>query len=97
MKKKFWLLLAALFTLTLVLSACSDKKDEGSSSEEGKSSGPKELNLVIESEPPSLHPGLATDTTSGAILDNVFEGLTAQKDGEIVPAAAEDYTISDPP
>lgn len=55
----------------------------------------KEINLVIASEPPSLHPGLATDSTSGAILDNVFEGLTTRKDGEIVNAVAEDITISD--
>ncbi|MFO7316561.1 MAG: peptide ABC transporter substrate-binding protein [Bacilli bacterium] len=90
-KKKYWLLLAALFALTLVLGACSgDKKDEGK-----ESSGKKEINLVIASEPPSLHPGLATDSTSGAILDNVFEGLTTRKDGEIVNAVAEDITISD--
>ena len=31
------------------------------------SEGTKELNLVFASEPPSLHPGLATDTTSAAI------------------------------
>jgi len=74
-----------------VLGACSgDKKDEGK-----ESSGKKEINLVIASEPPSLHPGLATDSTSGAILDNVFEGLTTRKDGEIVNAVAEDITISD--
>ncbi|MED3764292.1 peptide ABC transporter substrate-binding protein [Ureibacillus sp. FSL K6-8385] len=91
MKKKFWLLLAALLTLTLVLAACGGgNKDEGK-----KSSGKKEINLVIPSEPPSLHPGLATDTTSSAILDNVFEGLMTRKDGEIVNALAEDYTISD--
>ncbi|NLY80128.1 MAG: peptide ABC transporter substrate-binding protein, partial [Lysinibacillus sp.] len=85
MKKKYYLLLVALLTLTFVLSACNDDN----------SSGEKEINLVIPSEPPSLHPGLATDYTSGAVLINVFEGLTEIKDGEIVKAAAEDYTISD--
>ncbi|MFY3791200.1 peptide ABC transporter substrate-binding protein [Ureibacillus sp. MALMAid1270] len=56
---------------------------------------PKEINLVIASEPPSLHPQLATDTTSGAILNNTFEGLTTVIDGEVVMSAAKDVKISD--
>lgn len=96
MKKKFWFLLAALFTLTLVLSACSGSKEENKNEGEGKeTSRSKELNLVIPSEPPSLHPGLATDSTSSAILNNVFEGLTTRKGSEVVNAAAEDISISD--
>lgn len=96
MKKKFWLLLGALFTLTLVLSACSGSKEENKNEGEGKeTSRSKELNLVIVSEPPSLHPGLATDSTSSAILNNVFEGLTTRQGDEIVNAAAEDISISD--
>ncbi|MFJ8237781.1 peptide ABC transporter substrate-binding protein [Ureibacillus sp. NPDC094379] len=92
MKKNSFLLLAMLLALSLVLAACNFGGEEATT-EDGKSA--KELNLVIPSEPPSLHPALATDTTSGVVLQNVFEGLTTLKDGEVVEAAAEDIKISD--
>lgn len=54
------------------------------------------INLSISSEPPTIDPALGTDTTSGAVIDNVFEGLTAvTPDGEIVPAAAESWDVSE--
>lgn len=93
MRKNSFLLLAMLLALSLVLAACNFGGEEATTTEDGKSA--KELNLVIPSEPPSLHPALATDTTSGVILQNVFEGLTTLKDGEVVEAAAEDIKISD--
>ncbi|MBM7609550.1 oligopeptide transport system substrate-binding protein [Lysinibacillus composti] len=93
MKKSNFLLLVMLLALSLVLAACNFGGEEATTTEDGKSA--KELNLVIPSEPPSLHPALATDTTSGVILQNVFEGLTTLKDGEVVEAAAEDIKISD--
>jgi len=94
MKKNNFLLLSLLLALSVVLAACNfGGSEEKNSSEEGTSA--KELNLVIASEPPSLHPQLATDSTSGAILQNVFEGLTTVKDGEIVNAAAENVEVSE--
>lgn len=93
MKKKYLLFLAALLSLSVVLAACGG--DDEKSGDSGKKSGDKTLNVTIASEPPSLHPGLATDTTSGVILDNVFEGLTTKKDGEVVNAMAEDVKVSD--
>lgn len=54
------------------------------------------LNLAIGSEPPTIDPALATDSTSGAIIKNVFEGLTAMdNEGEILPAAAESWEVSE--
>ncbi|MEK9199944.1 peptide ABC transporter substrate-binding protein [Lysinibacillus halotolerans] len=88
-----------LLALTLVLAACNfgSEKESTDDTKEGASEegGSKELNLVIPSEPPSLHPQLATDSTSNAILQNVFEGLTTVKDGEVVEAAAEKIDVSD--
>ncbi|MCP1146362.1 peptide ABC transporter substrate-binding protein [Lysinibacillus endophyticus] len=102
MKKKNWLLMLMLLTLTLVLAACSGDKEEPAKedSKDGNestetSSGPKELNLVVTSEPPSMHPQLATDSTSNGVLKNIFEGLTTYKNGEVTNAAAEDVKISD--
>lgn len=54
------------------------------------------LNLAIASEPPTIDPALATDSTSGAIIKNVFEGLTAMNnEGEVLPAAAESWEVSE--
>ncbi|UOQ50467.1 peptide ABC transporter substrate-binding protein [Gracilibacillus caseinilyticus] len=54
------------------------------------------FDINIKSEPPSLNPGTATDSTSAAVLDQVFEGLTRiNQDGEPEEAMAESYEVSD--
>jgi len=99
-KNKKFLLLTVLAVFSLVLAACGfggEKSDNSSSSDGTKDSGSKskEINLAIASEPPSLHPQLATDTTSSAILINVFEGLTvSDADGKPTPGMAEKWDIS---
>ncbi|MBO1002130.1 peptide ABC transporter substrate-binding protein [Pseudogracilibacillus auburnensis] len=53
------------------------------------------LSINIKSEPPSLHPGTSTDTTSSAVLDQVFEGLTrVNQEGNPEPAMADEIDIS---
>lgn len=84
-------LTATALSLSALLAACGGDESKTSSSGDGE----KELDLLITSEPPSLHPQLASDTTSGAILESTFEGLTTMVDGEPVLAAAEDYKLSD--
>jgi len=95
MKKNSFLLLSLLLALSVILAACGfgGSEEDSATKEDGTSA--KELNLVIPSEPPSLHPQLATDSTSNAILQNVFEGLTTVKDGEVINAAAEDVKVSE--
>lgn len=99
MKKKI-LALVLLSALMLVLGACnfggsSDKKDDIPSSS-GTKSEDKTLNLTIPSEPPSMNPQLANDSTSGGIIRSIFEGLTrVDKDGNVQNAAAEDVKVSD--
>ncbi|MEK5186531.1 peptide ABC transporter substrate-binding protein [Solibacillus sp. FSL R5-0691] len=85
-------LTATALSLSALLAACGGGEESKSTS---SGDGEKELDLLITSEPPSLHPQLASDTTSGAILENTFEGLTTMVDGEPVLAAAEDYKVSD--
>ncbi|UUX32909.1 peptide ABC transporter substrate-binding protein [Fundicoccus culcitae] len=54
------------------------------------------LNLAIGSEPPTIDPALATDSTSGAIIKNVFEGLThLAADETIQPGVAESWEMSE--
>lgn len=97
-KNKKFLLLTVLAALSLVLAACGFGGDsnEESSGDKSDSGSSKELNLVIPSEPPSLHPQLATDSTSSAILINVFEGLyRLNAEGTPEAAMAESVEISD--
>ncbi|MEG0385184.1 MAG: peptide ABC transporter substrate-binding protein [Solibacillus sp.] len=108
MKFNKFLTLMMVLVLSIVLAACGgdDSKDEDASSEgtttdkgtestTEKPSEPKEINLLFGSEPPSLHPGLATDTTSSTMIQNIFEGLMSMENGEATVAAAESYEISD--
>ncbi|MFT9818544.1 peptide ABC transporter substrate-binding protein [Lysinibacillus sp. NPDC056185] len=100
-KNKKFLLLTVLAVFSLVLAACGfggEKSENSSSSDDGKDSGSKtkEINLAIASEPPSLNPGLAEDTTSSAILINIFEGLTvSDANGDPTPGMAENWEMSD--
>ncbi|WP_180271208.1 peptide ABC transporter substrate-binding protein [Fredinandcohnia onubensis] len=95
--KKISRLLSILFASILVLSACGtfDNGNEEGGGAEGK--GPKqELRINISSEPPTLHPGLATDSTSGVVLNHAFEGLTRiNKNGEAEEAMAEKIDVSE--
>ncbi|MGM9949574.1 MAG: peptide ABC transporter substrate-binding protein [Lysinibacillus sp.] len=101
MKLNKFLMLFMVLALAAVLAACggddTDDSNAGSSDDSGEKTegGTKELNLLVASEPPSIHPGLATDTTSSAIIQNIFEGLMRMEDGEPVEAIAESYEISD--
>ncbi len=54
------------------------------------------LKIATSAEPPTIDPALASDSTSGAIIRNVFEGLTQTSvDGEILPGVAESWETSE--
>jgi oligopeptide transport system substrate-binding protein len=53
------------------------------------------LRTVIGSEPPSLDPSLATDTTSVFFISNMFVGLTAfDSQANVIPSLAEAWSVS---
>jgi oligopeptide transport system substrate-binding protein len=92
---KKWLsgIAAALF-VSSALAGCSG--DEGASGSGNGEDVKQEIVLNAMSEPPDLDPALATDTTSGWILDHIFEGLyTKDKDGKPVLGTAKDVQVSD--
>ncbi|QSS99716.1 peptide ABC transporter substrate-binding protein [Pontibacillus sp. ALD_SL1] len=90
MKRMFF---GVLFVLVLVpmLAACG-----GDASGEGEGESEQSITVNAKSEPPSLDPALATDTTSGWVLDHLYEGLyTENKEGEIIKGLAEEVEVSD--
>lgn len=54
------------------------------------------LDTIISSEPPSLDPSLATDTTSHFLIKQMFVGLgTFDEDANVVPQLATDWSASE--
>jgi oligopeptide transport system substrate-binding protein len=54
------------------------------------------LDINVGTEPPSLDPSLATDTTSHWMIRQMFMGLTAfDQTAQVVPALATDWSVSD--
>ena len=72
----------------MVIAACGGSSDEGSS--EGKKAAKQEITVNWGAEPPSLDPGLATDTTSANILFNIMDPLVKlDKNLDPTPSLAE--------
>lgn len=88
MRKQLKTMGVALATTTLVLTGCSAGN--------GGSTDKKMINLSFTSDPPTLNPALSTDTTSAAVANNLFEGLTrVAKDGTAELAGAESIDKQD--
>ncbi len=100
MKKRLLVFFSMLLVLSMFLVACGGK-DKTDDDKKEPANGPnpdvaQEMRLNIASEPFSLNPGLANDSTSGSILLQTFEGLTRIDDeGKPQPAMAEKITTSD--
>ncbi|SDX23292.1 oligopeptide transport system substrate-binding protein [Marininema mesophilum] len=79
--------LATILVCILALTACTSGEKEATST--------SSITLNAQTEPPSLDPALAIDTTSGWILDHLFEGLY-KKDarGRVVKGVAEKVKVA---
>ena len=81
---------AIVVSLALLAAACGGDDDGGSGS------GGDTITVNWGTEPPSLDPGLATDTTSANILLNIMDPLVRLGDDlEPVPSLAESWEESD--
>ena len=102
-----WFALAALVaSMALVAAGCGGSDDEtaggGSDTTQtdtqggGNLAADQSLTVNWGAEPPSLDPGLATDTTSSNILLNIMDPLVKLGDDlKPVPSMAESWDISD--
>ncbi|UOE56780.1 peptide ABC transporter substrate-binding protein [Cytobacillus oceanisediminis] len=101
MNKRLSIFFSMLLVLSMFLAACSGGGDNADGGDKGgddggKSDVPQELRVNINTEPPSLNPGLAQDSTSGTVLRNVLEGLTRiSPEGKPENAMAEDIKVSE--
>src|SRR5687768_15399068 len=101
--KTLWLWLALLVSsFALVAGGCGGDDDEGASGtgattgEGGSEAAEQVITVNWGSEPPSLDPGLASDTTSANILLNIMDPLVKLDDDlNPVPAAAESFETSE--
>jgi len=93
--KKRWLLPAAVVAaLVLVAAGCGGGNDN-QGAQQGQQGAEQVITVNWGAEPPSLDPGLATDTTSSNILLNIMDPLVKlDKDLNAVPAAAESWDVS---
>ncbi|ERJ11646.1 peptide ABC transporter substrate-binding protein [Haloplasma contractile] len=84
MKKLFFMLFAC--TLVLGLAACDNGEKEDDKAV---------LNWNIGADPLTLDPGLNGASDGGNVINNTFEGLVREKNGEVLPGMAEDWEVSE--
>jgi oligopeptide transport system substrate-binding protein len=91
-KKAGALLGLAALALAMLVTACA-----GGGDDEGETAADGVITVNWGAEPPSLDPGLATDTTSSNIVSNIFDPLVKlgpAPDLEPLPALAESWQIN---
>ncbi|KEP25880.1 MULTISPECIES: peptide ABC transporter substrate-binding protein [Bacillus] len=93
--KKRWSVVTLMLIFTLVLSACGFSGNKSGDSTSSSGEAKTTLNVNISTEPFSLHPGLANDSTSGSVIRQTFEGLTRiNAEGKPENAMASDIKTS---
>ena len=96
---KAWPWLAAILgALALAAAGCGGDDDEATGTgtgDEGAAAAEQVITVNWGTEPPSLDPGLASDTTSANILLNIMDPLVKLgEDLEPVPSAAESWDVN---
>ena len=87
--RKHLTLLGLATVLALLLTACAGGGDDEQAAPDGI------ITINWSSEPPSLDPGLATDTTSSNVLLNIMDPLLKLEGEDLTPtpALAESWTV----
>ncbi|XMB87405.1 peptide ABC transporter substrate-binding protein [Mycoplasmatota bacterium WC44] len=91
-------LLALLLSLTLVfsLAACGETIDDGyTATERPVVAEPVVFNWNIGADPKTLDPSLNGASDGGDVINNTFEGLVREFNGEVLPGIAKSWDISE--
>ncbi|MGE5702658.1 MAG: peptide ABC transporter substrate-binding protein [Clostridia bacterium] len=109
MKKSVFAAMSSLLVLGVALAGCGPSNQSAQTTPSSnqtttptqtpaatpEKSEPKVLHLNLHSEPPTADPGLAEDSTSGAVVRATFDGLTRTgDDGKPHESAAEKIDVS---
>ncbi|UOF91208.1 peptide ABC transporter substrate-binding protein [Fodinisporobacter ferrooxydans] len=97
MKKKYlYKTLGGFLATSVLLTGCGGGAAAGTAAGSGgSSSGKQSVSLDLITEPPTLDPAMATDTTSDFVINAAFEGLThLGSDNKPVPGIAESWSTS---
>ena len=85
---------AAVAAVALVAAGCGGGSESKPAADGGKKAASQVLKMAWGAEPPSLDPGLATDTTSSNVLLNIMDPLVRLGDDlQPVPALAESWDV----
>ena len=104
MRRKTWLLLVGVLAiLALGVAGCGGDDDDGGDAggdtgqaDEAEPAATQEITISWGAEPPSLDPGLATDTTSANVILNIMDPLVVLDENlEPQPNLAESWEISE--
>lgn len=101
MKKRFLSFALATCLVTSMLTGCGKKNDDANKEQPGVSQSVSKadkstLRINLASEPKYLDPALNSTVDGGCLAVNSFVGLFATNEkGEIVPALAEKYELSE--
>ncbi len=100
MKKMFNSVLSTAVIASLAITGCSSNTQPTSTTESSPSNSDQKkesvLRMNLQAEPPSLHPGIATDVQSISVMRTTMEGLTRiGMDGKPHEAGAEKVEVSD--
>jgi oligopeptide transport system substrate-binding protein len=87
---------AVVAVVAMVLAVgCGSDGDNNTAGEPGQPAASQVLKMAWGAEPPSLDPGLATDTTSSNVLLNIMDPLVRLGDDlEPAPALAESWDVN---
>jgi oligopeptide transport system substrate-binding protein len=85
---------AVVVAVALVAAGCGGGGDKKGAAGDGGAAKSQVLKMAWGAEPPSLDPGLATDTTSSNVLLNIMDPLVRLGDDlQPVPALAESWDV----
>lgn len=96
MKRKSLLFFVGLLSVIILISACSSDSANDSNGENGETTSGGELKFGLAAEPDTMDPLVQNGTHGRTIKLAIYRGLfNYNKEGELQPELAEDYSVSD--
>lgn len=97
MKKNVFLTIIAIIVMLAMLAGCANPAvQDNTAVSEPVAAKQQAFHYVFSDEPPAIDPGISVGNVQSTIYAALYEGLVGlDKEGKIVPAAAESWTVSE--